>query len=183
MAIDTTAPRTRRALLAGAGGALAAVAVQAVARPLGVRAEGENIQVGGEYTDAESVTRIRNATNDAGVLECEALGGIAVSGQALGGVGVEGVSDSGVAFRARKGRLRFDQVAGVATIAAGARQVTVSPGVDVNDRSFVLLTARTNLSGRTLWYTTKAAANTFTIRMSASRGRPTNIAWLLVEHG
>jgi hypothetical protein len=80
MALDQTIQRSRRALLAGSIGALAAFVGQAIGRPLPARAEGEPIVVGGEYTDATSVTRIRNGTNNAAVLRGESVSGTGIYG-------------------------------------------------------------------------------------------------------
>jgi hypothetical protein len=68
---------------------------QALHRPSPVYAEGENIQVGGEYMTATSVTWIANSsaasTND--VLRADAVGsGIGVNGTSGSGPGVVGYS-------------------------------------------------------------------------------------------
>jgi hypothetical protein len=89
-------------------------------------------------------------------------------------------SKGGYAIRG-SGRVRFDKVSGVATIAAGATSVTVSPGVDVTTDSFVLLTPKANVAGRSLWFSTDATNDRITISMSASRTSPTKIAWLLLS--
>lgn len=68
----------------------------------------------------------------------------------------------------------------MATIGAGKKGVTVSPGVNVTPSSFVLLTPKTNLGGRNLWFTTNATANIITIRMSSARSSGTKVAWLLL---
>jgi hypothetical protein len=67
----------------------------------------------------------------------------------------------------------------VATIAAASSSVTVQSAVVVQD-SFVLLTPRSNLRGRDLWYTTNPEADTFTIHISEPRSNPTLVAWLLL---
>lgn len=105
--------------------------------------------------------------------------GRGVYGEARGGVGVYGSASTGYAFRG-SGRLRFDKVTGVATIAAGSKTVTVTPGVEVTGSSFVLLTPKANIGSRALWFTTDDANNRFTIRMSAARTSATAIAWLLL---
>jgi hypothetical protein len=78
-------PKSRRAVLAGALGGLGAWAASAVGGASPVRAEGENIVVGGEYSSAESVTRLRNHANDATVFRAES---------AISGIGVWGLSNS-----------------------------------------------------------------------------------------
>ena len=89
--IESTVPRSRRALLAAAAGGLAALAAQAIGRPLPARAEGEVIHVGDEFTTATSVTAIKNTANDAGVFRAEnthsgtAVRGISATGDAVAG--------------------------------------------------------------------------------------------------
>lgn len=80
MALDQTIQRSRRALLAGSIGALAAFVGRAIGRPLPARAEGEPIVVGGEYTDANSVAWIMNGTNNAAVLRGESVSGTGIYG-------------------------------------------------------------------------------------------------------
>jgi hypothetical protein len=204
-------PRSRRALLAGALGGLGAWAASAVGRAGPVRAEGENIVVGGEYVTASSRTFLRNVLNNNRVFEASSEGaGIAVLGSSTGSVGIYGTSDassgvygsgnsagatgvhgfsfSGTALRGTSstgfalrtsGRLDLG-TSGVATIAAGSTGKTVNPGVNVTSGTFVLLTPRTNIGGRSLWFTTNASANTFRIRMSSARSSNTKVAWLLL---
>ncbi len=105
--------------------------------------------------------------------------GQGIRGEASSGVGLYGTASSGYALRT-SGRVRVDKVSGVATIAAGRTSVTVSPGVDVTSSAFVLLTPRTNIAGRALWFSTSATANTITIRMSTKRSSSTSVAWLLL---
>jgi hypothetical protein len=109
MAIDTAAPRSRRALLAGVGGALAALAGQAL-RPMAARGEGEVIHVGDRVDTARSVTWLTNRRNANDVLRAESTGdgrgvyGVSarhhgVHGRSMQQVGVFGQSrpESGIA--------------------------------------------------------------------------------------
>lgn len=57
---NPTDPRTRRTVLLGAVGGVAAWAAASLGRPRVAHAEGEGIAVGGEYDTATSVTRIAN---------------------------------------------------------------------------------------------------------------------------
>jgi hypothetical protein len=70
---------------------------------------------------------------------------------------------------------------GVATIRAGTSSRTVDPGVNINERTFVLLTPMADIGSRALWFTKNANADTFTIRMSPTRSRNTKVAWLALE--
>ncbi|HSM18548.1 MAG TPA: hypothetical protein VK845_16290 [Gemmatimonadales bacterium] len=286
----TTKSSSRRAVLAGALGGIGAWAASAIGRASPVRAEGENIQVGGEYTTATSRTYLENSANNSDVLVAASTGygtgvygrsknigvegtttadspagigvygsnagdnpGIGVWGTSAHGNGVVGQSSSlsdmagvvgisggtstgvlgtsggsvaakpktgvygyanqdagsrgvfgrspkghglhgetgngaavfgkanqyGHALRTR-GRIKAEQVSGVATIPAGSTGVTVSPPVNVTSGSFVLLTPKANIGSRGLWFTTNASADTFRIRMSSSRSSNTKVAWLLL---
>ena len=105
--------------------------------------------------------------------------GVQGSVNSPGGTGVNAVNAvGGVALRAA-GRLKFS-TSGVATISGGATSRTITPGVDINPSSFVLLTPKANIGTRALWFTTDGPNERFTIHMSPSRGVPTKVAWLLV---
>jgi hypothetical protein len=95
------------------------------------------------------------------------------------GVGLYGTNSAGgLALRAA-GRAKFN-TSGVATISAGSTSKTITPGVNVTTSSFVLLTPKTNIGSRALWFTTDASGNKFTIHMSSSRSSGTKVAWLLL---
>jgi hypothetical protein len=95
MSIDATAPRTRRAVLAGALGGLAAVAANALGRPMPtLAADGQTMLVGGEYSSS-SVTSVTNATGN-GIYGGSLGTGIAVTGQSNQGIGVHGFSTSSI---------------------------------------------------------------------------------------
>jgi len=108
--------------------------------------------------------------------------GDGVRGEATSGAAVRGTASgkAGYAFRG-SGRLRFDKVSGVATIAANTTSIKVTPGTDVTTSSFMLLTAQSNIGTRSLYYTVDAAGDTITIHMSSSRTSSTVVAWLLLN--
>lgn len=56
----------------------------------------------------------------------------------------------------------------------------MTPALDVTTTSFVLLTPKGNLGGRSLWYTTDATANTITIRVSSAVTANLAVGWLLL---
>lgn len=96
-----------------------------------------------------------------------------------GGIGVVAYNqDNGLAFRA-VGRAQFT-TSGVASIPAGSTSKTIDPGVNVTSASFVLLTPKTNIGSRALWFTTSTQNDRFTIRMSSARSSTTRVAWLLL---
>ena len=110
MTIETTSARTRRAILAGGVGAVAAVAVNALARPEHALAVDPNDVVLGGTNAATTPTVINNFTNGETVFAAQSnsagpgaacvlstsAGAVAVRGQATTGNGVEGSSDSGL---------------------------------------------------------------------------------------
>ena len=190
--------RTRRSLLAGAAGGLGLLAADAVSRAGAVRAADSYVVIGGDNF-AATTTRMTNNANDSSTFLCwnpaggaaleaesnstavlaKATGGaVAVRAQTASGVALHGSAGSGLALQAQ-GRAKF-ATSGVATIPAGSTSVTVNPGVQVTTGSFVLLTPKANLFGRSLWFVTKPSAGTFLIRMSTSRTAATKVAWLLL---
>jgi hypothetical protein len=95
------------------------------------------------------------------------------------GVGVVALNGTGgLAFRS-VGRARFT-TSGVATITAGSTSKTIDPGVNVTSSSFVLLTPKTNIGSRSLWFTTNTSNDRFTIHISSTRASTTRVAWLLL---
>ena len=101
MPIESTTPRSRRAILAAALGAGAATVASALGRPLAVRAtDGNPVVVGGSYT-ATRVTKIDAL--DAGGIGTNAFwgsshDGIGVVGTSTTGNGVQGSGGSGGVF-------------------------------------------------------------------------------------
>lgn len=97
MAIDTTAPRSRRALLLGAAGGLAALAAQALGRPTPVRATHGDVHLGGT-NQTTTMTVIQNIA--------ESGSGLLVTGRGnAGGTGwgIQGSSDRGAGLDGRSG--------------------------------------------------------------------------------
>jgi hypothetical protein len=90
MAIDTTIPRTRRALLFGGAGALAALAAHGLGRPTSVSANDPNDVVLGGVNTTTTVTSIENTTGDPFATNDAILGKTHVQGAGVRGVGVEG---------------------------------------------------------------------------------------------
>jgi len=91
MPIDTSSPRTRRAILAGGLGGLAAFAANALGRPAATMAsDGQTMVVGGEYSST-SVTSVTNATGN-GFYGGSLGTGFAITGQGSQGIGVHGFS-------------------------------------------------------------------------------------------
>jgi hypothetical protein len=105
--------------------------------------------------------------------------GRGVCGQATSGAGLYGTATTGYALRT-SGRLKVEKASGVATIAAAASSVVVTPGLDVTTSSFVLLTPKADIGSRRLWYSTDSTNNRFTIRISSAVINDLKIGWLLL---
>ena len=103
MAIELSASHPRRAILAAAGGVLAALVAQALGRPIPARAEGEIIHVGDEIMTATSRTLIRNVTNSQTVFMASSGGAVAIHGTSDTGSAVRANSISGAAVLAISG--------------------------------------------------------------------------------
>jgi hypothetical protein len=116
-----------------------------------------------------------------GVLGKNGLGGTGMRGETTSGIGVQGVASNAAGYALRgSGRVRFDKVSGLATLAAGTKSKTITPGTDVTTASFVLLTPMADIGTRRLWFARDTAANTIKIHMSSSRTSSTKIAWLML---
>jgi hypothetical protein len=120
------------------------------------------------------------ATGEAHGLFGTSDGGNGVHGESNTGNGGEFGSSSGNAL-STSGRLHFEGVSGVATIAPGRSSVEVTPGTDLTDATFVLLTPRGRLGPRDLWYSIDADADTFVIRLSKPVLHPLDIGWLVLD--
>jgi hypothetical protein len=100
MALDANTRRSRRALLLGAAGSLAALTAQALGRPTAVRADGEAILVGGRYETADQTTTIMNHKNGNTALWVTSDAGDGLHGQSETQKGVWAISQSGTALYA-----------------------------------------------------------------------------------
>jgi hypothetical protein len=108
--------------------------------------------------------------------------GQGVRGEATSGAGLSGSAGMyGYALRTT-GRLRFDKVSGVATIAAG--QTASSPastGSDITASSYVLLSPQSDPGTRRFWATLNFTGNSVTIHTNTTSGSSIAIAWLLIR--
>jgi hypothetical protein len=106
MALERTTPRTRRAILAGALGAAAAVGINAVAGPGPAQAAVAYVQLGGDSTanTATTPTDILNSTADDDAFSATATGdGIGVAGFSGSRYGVFGNSGSDAGVKGASG--------------------------------------------------------------------------------
>jgi len=201
---ESPSTSSRRSVLAAAVGGVAGAFLASLGRAAPALAEGQAIVVGGEYTDATSLTKIQNSTDSTNVFEARSsFGGSAVTAVSVSGNGIYAQTNSSMAVGAyastgtalfgacsdptgyslntEGGRIFFEDVSGVATIPAGTKSVIVSLVVDIDASAFVLLTPGVNVGGRSLWCTIDAVANSITIRMSSTRSSATKIGWLLLS--
>ena len=99
MSVDPSALRSRRALLGGVLGGVAALAANALGRADralgGAGSENDPVVVGGEYYDARSKIYINNGTNNDFVFAAQSTaGGRAIHGRSNNNIGVMGVADT-----------------------------------------------------------------------------------------
>ncbi|OGN87316.1 MAG: hypothetical protein A2X23_05600 [Chloroflexi bacterium GWC2_73_18] len=103
-------------------------------------------------------------------------------GQATSGVGVWGATVSGYALRA-SGRVTFDDASGTATITAGTKSKTVTPGFDLTTSTKVLVTLLGNPGGSTVVQrvAVNATTDTFTVYLTADATASTKFAWFVIS--
>jgi hypothetical protein len=94
MTLDTTQPRSRRALLAASIGALAASVAHALGRPAPARADDPDDVTLNAIKTTIGTTGIEIVANSSTVFQATTLNGIAVHGHATSGTGVYGDSNS-----------------------------------------------------------------------------------------
>jgi hypothetical protein len=184
MAIDTTQPSSRRALLAAAVGGLGAAAAASLARVAPARADDGDPVILGELNVSTQNTVVQRVSDSGVAFQAVHSGasGRAVVGSSAQGTGLFGNSSQGHALRTQSGRIQIEQVSGVATILAGRTSRDVVPGVPVNARTFVLLTPMANIGSRALWFTKVApvsvtASPSACPRPGASRRRSPGWRW------
>jgi hypothetical protein len=143
---------------------------------VGVRGQGSGFGVIG----SSAVIGVHGSSGAGKAVEGISSTGAGVEGNSTSGTGVSAISQSGFALDTI-GRVRFEDVSGMATIAAGqtTAQLVVSHGA-VGPSSFVLLTPRSNIGSRALWFTTNATNGSLTIHISSPRSSTTKVAWLVL---
>jgi hypothetical protein len=80
------------------------------------------------------------------------------------------------------GRVQFGQASGVAVIAAGSRQVTITPAVKVSTGTKILTTLQSSAGGTTVVHriSRNIPANSFTIYLTGNATQQCYVAWLLI---
>jgi hypothetical protein len=121
----------------------------------------------------------------------EATDGRGVFGQATTGQGVRGAATTGTALLGTTsdptqglalrtvGRVRFDNSVGIATIGAGKRSVSVTPGIDLTSSAAVVATLQGDPGGSITVQrvAVDAAADTFRIYLTAAAKSSVKVAW------
>ncbi len=103
--------------------------------------------------------------------------------QARGATGVLAHSDQGLALHTTGGRVRFDGISGIVVLPADETEVEIETEVPVTKDTFVLLTPRSNLGSRALWYQIPDETGVVTVYVDEPRSRDSRIAYLLLERG
>jgi len=111
----------------------------------------------------------------------EAMGGVGVRAAATTGTGLHASSTTGWAIRAA-GRVRLENCAGLATIAAGANSVVVTPGIDLVSTSAVVATLQGSAGGTTTVHrcVVDTTADTITIYLTANASSTVKVAWVVL---
>jgi len=151
---------------------------------------GESEQSAGVSGKSSEGNGVHGASRDNRGVWGESTSGAGVDGESTNGAGVKahgatGVlasSSTGMAIHTTAGRVRFDGISGVATIPQGGTQVEVETNVPLGQHTFVLLSPRSNLNGRDLWYQIPADTGKVTIRISSARNHNTPVSYLILEH-
>ena len=143
------------------------------------------------YADADATARgvVGQTTAGRGV-DGVATTGYGVVGAASSGIGVRGTANDGLAayfttvnpagFALRTlGRIRFDKAAGLATIAAGSKSVTVTPGTIVTTATAIVATLQGSAGGTTTVHRVAidTVNNRFTIYLTANSTVSVKVAW------
>ena len=123
----------------------------------------------------------------------KSVSGTGVHGQTTSGKGVIGTASgstgtgvnalathkNGFAVRA-SGRVNFAKISGVATIAAGATTVVITPGTDIVTTSYVIVTPQADPGTRRFWATVNATTDQITIRTNVSAASAIKVAYLIL---
>jgi hypothetical protein len=118
--------------------------------------------------------------------------GQGVRGVTASGIGVRGFASSGIAASfetttgmalVTKGRVRFQQIAGKASITAGTNSITVTPGVDLTSGSSVLATLNGNPGAGVSIHrvSINTTSNQFTIFLTANSASTISVAWFVLD--
>jgi hypothetical protein len=151
--------------------------------PEGPSAAEENVVIVGEVHIGSTPTVVRTLDTTSLWGQGNGSTGVGVRGQSDSGIGVQAASSFGYGLRVARGRIKVDEVSGIATIAKGRKSVNVRPGVDINANTFILLTPNANLGSRSFWVRMDDENDRFSIRISSARASETSFGWLMIEKG
>jgi hypothetical protein len=109
--------------------------------------------------------------------------GVAVFGHASGATGIGGQFEASGAAGSLGlsvlGRAEFS-TAGVTSVAAGAAQVLVTPGVELTSNSKVLATLQSDGGVAVGWVELDTGANRFTVHFTANTSQACSVAWFVI---
>lgn len=167
---------------------------------LHVENQGARAALSARSTGGDGVTGRSGGSQKSGVYgRADSANGFGVYGYgssagtrgSLGGpnAGVEGTTSSGVAVRGTAsaksgvalqvdGRIKVAKAAGKATIPAGKKFVTFSPGIDLVGDPLVILTPRKGIGQ--LWALYDTSANTITIRTNVNLASSVTVNYLII---
>ena len=133
---------------------LTGIGVQGTGGAFGVRGYGTEATAVGVYGKTDGAT------------------GIAGQFEASGAAGSFGISVLG--------RAEFS-TAGVASVASGVSQKTVTPGVELTSNTKVLATLQSDAGGATVaWVEVSTGPDTFTVHFTAATGQACSVAWFVI---
>jgi hypothetical protein len=178
MSLDTSVPRSRRALLGAAVGAAVATVASALGRPVPVRAGTDGDVVLGAVNTSSIVTSIVSPTGDGTVFNAlHEDAGTAISGNSKAGTGGWFRSVAGTALYV-DGKAKFSR-SGRVSIAAGHRYADITPTGGLSGSPLIFATLQTYRSGI---YVAAARKNypstgTFRIYLNKTVTATTYVAW------
>ena len=181
MSLDTTVPRSRRALLAAAAGAAVATVASALGRPAPVRAAAGDNLVLGQVNTSGIVTSILSPQGDGTVFSAmHQDAGIGISGVSKTGTGGWFRSVDGTALDV-DGKAKFSR-SGKVKIATGHYRADVTPAGGLGGTPLIFATLQYYRSGT---YVVGVRANwpstgKFRIYLNKPLTSSTYVAWIVV---
>ena len=170
-------------VLGSTGGHYSQIGVRGIADPEGIGVHGKTANGVGVRGEAPGGWGVHGMSGNRAVFG-EASTGVGVYGSATTGIAMQAstpVSNgihTGYALRA-SGKIKLDNCAGVATIASGTNNVTVTPGLDLTALSAVVATLQGFPAGRRPCNAASSTrtTNKFTIYLTANSINTVKVAW------
>lgn len=149
--------------------------------PSYVAVKGESVLSNGIDGTTDSGIGVQGSSNSSWGVHGVSQSSWGVYGWSTTGVGVYASTSalkSGFALQA-VGRVKFDNSAGLATIAAGTKKKTVTPGINLTSNSAVVATLQGSAGGTTTVHRVivDPATDKFTIYLTANAAANVKVAW------